>query len=166
MRQVGPFYTTIIIKYSKHPSILIIKQKVKINRKFSFQSVSEDTVKNVVESLPSDKASGREIPVDMLKNSEFCFSELTKCVGKAFNENKFPDTLKLTDIVPAFRKPNPTDKKFFRTVSILPLLSKVLEKVMYDQLNEYVETFLNKLFCGFHKAHSTQHPLLRLLQKW
>ena len=52
-----------------------IKQKVKINKKFSFQSVSEDTVKNIVKSLPSDKASAREIPVDILKNSDFCFSE-------------------------------------------------------------------------------------------
>ena len=51
-----------------------IKQKVKINKKF-FQSVSEDTVKNIVKSLPSDKASSREIPVDILKNSDFCFSE-------------------------------------------------------------------------------------------
>ena len=66
-------------------------QKVKINRKFSFQSVSEDTVKNVVKTLPSDKATVGEIPVDILKNSEFCFSTQTKCINKAFNENKFPE---------------------------------------------------------------------------
>ena len=53
----------IIVKFSKHPIILKIKQKVKINRKFYFQSVSEDTVKNAVKSLPSDKATAGEIPV-------------------------------------------------------------------------------------------------------
>ena len=37
---------------------------------------------------------------------------------------------------------------------------------MYDQLNEYVEAFLNKLLCGFCKAHSTQHALFRILPKW
>ena len=104
--------------------------------------------------------------VDVLKNSEFCFSELTKCINKAFNENKFPDTLKLSDIVPVFKKLDPTDKTNFRPVSVLPLLSKVFEKIMYDQLYEYAETFLNKLLCGFRKAHSTQHALFRLLQKW
>ena len=36
---------------------------------------------------------------------------------------------------------------------------------MYDQLNEYVETFLNKLFCRFCKFHSTQHAHFRLNQK-
>ena len=112
----------ILFKISKHPSIL---KKVKINRKFSFQSVSENTVKNIVKNLPSDKA----IPVDILKNSEFCFSELTKCINKAFNENNFPDTLKLSDIVPVFKKLDPTDKTNFRPVSVLPLLSKVFEKL-------------------------------------
>ena len=103
---------------------------MKINRKFSFQSVSEDTVKNVVKNLPSDKATAGEIPVDILKNSEFCFSELTKCINKAFNENKFPDTLKLSDIVPVFKKLDPTDNTNFRPVSLLFLLSKT----MYYQL--------------------------------
>ena len=37
---------------------------------------------------------------------------------------------------------------------------------MYDQLNECVETFLNKLLCGFRKAYSTQHAIFKLFQKW
>ena len=125
----------IMTKYSKDPSILKIKQKFKINRKFSFQSVSEDTIKNIVKSLPSDEVSAREIPVDILKNSEFCFSELTKFINKAFNENKFLDTLKLSDIVPVFKKVDPPDKTNFRPVILLPLLPKVFEKIMYDQHN-------------------------------
>ena len=104
-------------------------------------------MKNVVKNLSSDKASGGEIPVDLLKNSEFCFIELTKCINKAFNENKFPDTPKLSDIVPVFKNLDRTHKANFRPVSLLPLLSKV-SKIMYNQLNEYVETFLNNLLCA------------------
>ena len=37
---------------------------------------------------------------------------------------------------------------------------------MYDQLYEYMIHFLNQLLCGFCKAHSAQHALFRLLQKW
>ena len=77
-----------------------------------------------------------------------------------------PDTQKLSDIVPVFKKLDPTDETNFRPVSLLPLLSKGFEKAMYDQLYEYANTFLNKLFCGFRKARSTQHALFRLLQKW
>ena len=118
-----------------------------------------------MKKLPSDQATAGEIPVDILKNSAFCFSELTKCINKAFNENKFLDTLKLSDIMPVFKKLDATDKTNFRPVSVLPLLSKLFEKIMYDQLYEYAETFLNKLLCGFRKAHSTQHALFRLLKK-
>ena len=77
-----------------------------------------------------------------------------------------PDTQKLSDIVPVFKKLDPTDETNFRLVSLLPLLSKGFEKTMYDQLYEYADTFLNKLFCGFRKARSTQHALFRLFQKW
>ena len=63
--------------------------------------------------------------LNILENSEFCFSELTKSINKAFNENKFHDTLKLSDIVPVFKKLDPTDKTNFRPVSLLPLLSNV-----------------------------------------
>ena len=107
-----------------------------------------------MKNLPSDKATAREITVDILKNSEFCFSELIKCINKAFTENKFPDTLKISDRVPVFKKLDLTDKTNFRPVSLLPILSKVFEKIMYNQLYEYLETFLNKLLCGFCKAHS------------
>ena len=61
---------------------------------------------------------------------------------------------------------DPSDKANYRPVSILPLVSKVFEKIMYDQLYKYIVRFLNQLLCGFRKAHSTQHALFRLLQKW
>ena len=63
------------------------------------------------------------------KISEFCFSEPTKCVNKAFNENKLPDTLKPFDIVPVFKKLDPTYKTNFRPVSLLLYCLKYLKKL-------------------------------------
>ena len=77
-----------------------------------------------MKKLPSE-ATAEKTPVDILKNSEFCFSELTKCINKAFNEIKFPDSLKLSDIFPVFKKLDSTDEANFRPVGLLPLLSKV-----------------------------------------
>ena len=48
----------------------------------------------------------------------------------------------------------------------MPLLSKVYERAIFDQLSEYMQKYLNKILCGFRKAHSTQHALFRLLQEW
>ena len=119
-----------------------------------------------MKNLPSDKVSGGEIPIKILKESEFCFPELTSCINESLTNNKFPDILKLSDITPVSTKLDPSDKANYRPVSILPLVSKVFEKIMYDQLYEYIENFLNRLLCGFRKAHSTQHAFFRLLQKW
>ena len=51
---------------------------------------------------------------------------------------------------------------------MLPLVSKVFEKSMHDQLCEYIEKFLNQVLCGFHKALSTQLslPSPLLLREW
>ena len=38
--------------------------------------------------------------------------------------------------------------------------------MLYDQLNTFFEPKLNKILCGFRKGHSTQHALLRLVNKW
>ena len=142
------------------------KENVQLNKRFSFQHVSEATVRKVVKNLPSDKVSAGEIPIKILKESTFCFPELTNCINESLTNNKFPDTLKLSDITPVFKKLDPSDKANYRPVSNLPLVLKVFEKIMYDQPYEYIVHFLNQLLCGFRKAHSTQHALFRLLQKW
>ena len=65
-----------------------------------------------------------------------------------------------------YKKTDPSDKVSYRPVSVLSLLSKVFEKIFYDQLYEYKEKFLSELLCGPRKAHATQHALFKLLQKW
>ena len=151
---------------SNHPSIIKIWNKFKLNKKFSFQCVSEDTVRKVMKSLRSDKATVGEIPVNVLKNSEICFFDLTNCINEAIRNNEFPDSLKLSDITPMYKKLDPCDKANYRPVSVLPLLSKVFEKIIHDQLYQYLENFLSELLCGFRKARSTQHALFKLIQKW
>ena len=79
---------------------------------------------------------------------------------------KFPTTLKNANVRPVHKKDDPTDKTNFRPIRVLPLLSKVFERVIHNQLGKYMNTFLNKHLCGFRKAHSTKHALFKLLQRW
>ena len=110
--------------FSSHPSIIRIKQKFKLSKKFFFQYVSEATLK-VVKNLRSDKATAGAIPVNILKNSEICFLNGIK---KPIRNNKFPDSLKLSDVTPVYKKLDPSDKVDYRLVSALALLSTVFEK--------------------------------------
>ena len=91
---------------------------------------------------------------------------VTVCVNEALKTGSFPDSLKCANVRPIYKKEDPFDKKNYRPVSILPLLSKVYERVIYEQTSYYFEPFFNEILCGFRKAHSTQHALFKLLTSW
>ena len=156
----------IVYKFRNHPSIIKIKERYKVKENFSFRLATTEEIKAIIRDLPTNKAAGGEIPVNVLKKSNFSFDELTICVNYALINGKFPITLKNANVTPVHKKDDPTDKTNFRPISVLPLLSKVFERVIYNQLGKYMDTFLNKLLCGFRKAHSTQHALFKLLQRW
>ena len=64
------------------------------------------------------------------------------------------DSLKVSDIIPIFEKLNHSNEQNHRTVSILPLVLKKFEKIMYDKFYEYIENFSSQLLCGFLTAIS------------
>ena len=100
-----------------------------------------------------------------MKECDFTYEKLTNCINNSLSEGLFPDSLKRANITPVHKKNDPLDKENYRPVSILPLLSKVYERAIFNQLSEYMEKILNKILCGFRKAR-TQHALIRLLQAW
>ena len=73
-----------------------------------------------------------------MKKWNFSFHFLTNCINEAIKNKKFPYSLKLSNVVPVHKKKDATDKTNYRPVSILPLLSKVFEKVMHIQLYGYI----------------------------
>ena len=77
---------------------------------------------------------------------------MTEYINKVTGYSKLLDSLKLFDTVPANKKTRRRDKSNFRPMSILPLMSKVFEKVIFDQLCNYMNKFLNTLLCVFRCA--------------
>ena len=91
---------SIIQRFSHHPGIIKIKQNINISKKFSFTPVTADTVKNIINGLPKNKSVSGNIPLNFLRSGEFTFSYLTECINEVQNNSKFPESLKLSDIVP------------------------------------------------------------------
>ena len=81
------------------------------------------------------------------------------------SNNEFPDQLKLADVTPIYKKDDPNKSKNYRPVSVLPVVSKVFEKVMDDQISQYINSFLTPYLCGYRKGFSTQQALLSLIEK-
>ena len=78
----------------------------------------------------------------------------------------FPSNLKNADITRVSLKKDCENIENYRPVSILPVLSKVYEKCMYDQMYVYLNKILSKWQCGFRQGYSTQHCLLIMTEKW
>ena len=131
-----------------------------------FLTVSVKDVENVIKSIPSNKASGGDTPIQILQQPGFTYQILADCINDAINKGVSPDSLKIANITPVHNKDEPTDKENYRPVSALPLLSKVFERILYDQLSEYLEKYLNTLLCGLREAHSTQYAFVKSLQAW
>ena len=144
-----------------------IKSKYAIQGKFSVKPVTAKDVEKIIKNIRNNKTSGGEIPLNILKQSRFTYKMLTDCINDAIvGENMFPDSLKFADIRPMHKKDEISNSENYRPVSVLPLISKILERIIYNQLNEYLERYLNSILCGFRKSDSTQHALFKLLQVW
>ena len=136
------------------------------SNKFSFKYEDRKKFLTEIENLNSRKASQQnDIPVKVLKgNSGICSYILYHNFNNSVFSNKLPKYLKKADITPVFKKDEKFMKTNYRPVSILRTISKIYERCLYDQINEYFQPLLSKLQCGFHKGHSAQHCLLVLIE--
>ena len=81
-------------------------------------------------------------------------------------KSNFPNFLKLADVTPAHKKDERIIKGNYRNVSILPPVSKIYERDIFDQISVYIDKYLSPFLYGFRKGFSTQHCLTVMLDKW
>ena len=91
---------------------------------------------------------------------------MTKTINLAITECEFPDKLKKSEVIPLYKKQDPLKKENYRPISLLPHVSKVFERILYTQINNYMQNKLSKYVTGFRKSHGTQHSLMIMLEKW
>ena len=93
-------------------------------------------------------------------------SFLTKAINHTITKNTFPKQLKKSEVIPLYKKEDPLKKENYKPMSLLPHVSKVFERIIYKQINIYMQDKLSKHITGFRKSHGTQHSLMTMLEKW
>ena len=73
--------------------------------------------------------------------------------------------MKAAEVTPIFMTNNDLDKEDYRPASVLPHVSKVFERIMYIQNENFVKGKLSKLLTGFRKVHAIQYSLVNILEK-
>ena len=64
------------------------------------------------------------------------------------------------------KKDEKTLTKNYRPVSLIPVVSKLYERNMYNQINMYIQNHLSPYLFGFRKGHSTEQCLVIMLEEW
>ena len=134
-----------------------------------FEPVLENEIKHIAKAFPSGKAIGYDnISMSAIKLSIDLISRpLTHIVNLSLANGFVPDEMKIARVIPLYKAENKLFVNNYRPISILPAFSKILEKVFYKRLSNYLNT--HNILCanqyGFRKGHSTSLALVDLYDR-
>ena len=125
--------------------------------------ITESEVKKVAGSLKNKLTAGTdEIPEYVVKQ---CIEQLkiplTDIYNASLESGIFPDKLKIEKVIPIHKKGDARDVCNYRPISLLPVFSKLLEKLMYSRLAEFIERneVLTEAQHGFRTKKSVETAL-------
>lgn len=161
---------SIIKDYAEHISVKKIKKlRSRSNANaFTFRFVTKKEIIKTIRSLSSRKAAGfDEIPAQLIKRIGPELAEsLTFLINRCILEKTFPAQMKKANITPLYKKKDKLNKDNYRSVNLLPFLSKVFEKILFNQIYEHTSHLFHNYLTGFRRGHSCQDILIRLTEDW
>ena len=140
-----------------------------ITSSFNFSMVSEEETLKVISNLKPKTSTGHDgLSSILLKYiAPRIVTVLTKIINQSLSTGIFPDSLKIAKITPIFKKEDPHLTDNYRPISLLPSISKVFEKIAYNQIYDYFteNQILYESQYGFRKLHSTELAALEMSDK-
>ena len=131
--------------------------------KFSFISISEDFVYNNLNKLCVAKATGSDrISARLLRCAAAQIARSITCIlNKSLRNGQVPLEWKHARVIPLHKEGPTDDTNNYRPISVLPILSKLLERGVHDQLYRHLDKTksLNKWQSGFRPGYSTATAL-------
>ena len=158
----------IVEYYDEHQSVSLIKDQKLGHNVFSFQNVDHTQVLKRLKALNVNKSVGYDrIPAKLLKTgAEVLCHSLTRIVNYSFSNSVFPDVLKNAELSPMFKKDDCFRKNNYRPVSLLTIISKVVEGLMCDQLNNFFNDILCKNLAAYRKQYSCENVIIQCVENW
>ena len=142
------------------------KNKVNILNQFNLSHISEEFVFKELCQLNAQKSTGIDkiSPIFLKDGANEIKGAITFIINLSIDTNSVPDEMKFAKVKPLFKKGSRLDAGNYRPVSILPIVSKILERAVYNQIVGYLDknNLLYENQSGFRKAYSTDTCLINL----
>jgi hypothetical protein len=136
---------------------------------FNFHPIDTNDTTDIIKKLKTKQSTGYDgLSTSLLKRLLPVLVEpLTYIINSSLQTGIFPDKLKTAKIIPIHKKDCKHKIENYRPISLLPSISKVFEKVAYEQLSTYLilNEFLYENQYGFRSHHSTEHAVLELVDR-
>ena len=136
---------------------------------FNFTYTNSDEVRILINNLKPKQSAGHDsISSKLLKDiGHIIAPTLSVIINQSLYTEIFPKQLKIAKVIPLFKKGEETSIENYRPLSLLSSISKVFERVVFNQLYQYLDVN-NLLFdsqYGFRKQHSTELAALELIDR-
>ena len=141
----------------------------KVDAQFAFRSIRNSDTVRMIKNIKLSNTKGHDgISSDLLKLIGNAISKsITLIINQSLTTGIFPDRLKIAKVIPIFKKDSKKLIKNYRPISVLPVISKIFEMAIHEQLCDYFT--VNGLFStqqyGFTKNASTELAALELIDR-
>lgn len=137
---------------------------------FSLKETMVPEVFSLLSKLCKSKATGLDkISAKMLRLCPDLIAEsLCAIFNRSINTGIFPDEWKCSKVIPLHKKGDRSDLDNYRPISIIPVVAKVFERIIYNQVYKFlIDTkVLSNCQSGFRSLHSTVTALLEATNTW
>ena len=154
------------LKFNTNKTMMFYKKVSPNLEKFELVFIAEGTIKKLLSCLDVLKAPGMdEISPRFLRDgAEVLAKPICDIINLSIKLSTFTDKYKIAKLTPLFKKGSKTDPKNYRPISLLPLISTLIEQTIHIQTQEYLEItgLIYKFWSSFMKIFSTDSCLVHL----
>ena len=138
-------------------SVFLYYSNFAIPELFRIKNTSEGKVFKIMENIEISKASDiGKLPGRFLKDSAKTLSKpISEICNLSISHGTFLNACKVVKLKPIFKKGKKVDPSNYRPVSLLPLISQIIEKVVHDQTDEFLSA--NKILYNYQSGFRTNH---------
>ena len=137
---------------------------------FRFKTINLRNIRDAIGRIKTSKGFSTanissyflKLPIPYIENSLACF------FNTSLERSKFPDDWKTARVTPIVEEGDKSDKWNYRPISVLPVISRLCEKLVANQLYQYLDhnSLLGPNQSGLRRLHSTVTCLLRNVDDW